>query len=356
MNLLLKAGLAVFALLVATPLSAQQRDTTRYFYRPEVTYGMEGMNNPFTVVLQGGFEMLAYHQAERFDTFPYRFAGEIMHESLFSPFKTIREYGVANFINDEFIPYAPGRSNFSVMPNVTLHLIGGGFSYAWMEEYYRYHGVKHPVLAAAATAYFKNLMNEMVEVPPHKMAWVDPISDLYFWDLAAIVLFSQRSVKHFFSREVGIYNWGTMPVLVPSTRLVNTNAYFAMRPVHFRYPVKPVVITGLGALAGISFPVKNDHTVSVTGGLLTADVLFGAPGTNVAPSLEAVPAAGFFWDRNNSLMASALIRATAPVGIRVNMYPGVLKGAASGLGIYGETGPVKHAGLVWRIPGAGLGL
>lgn len=334
-------------------LTAQ--DTTRYFFNPEIDYGSAGIANPFTIVLQNGTEMLAYHENSSLKTFPYRFSADLLFREMTNPVKTVRDYGFGNMINDEFFPFDPGSSNGSIVPNVMLHFIGGGFTYAWTAEYYRYHGFKHPRAMAAATVYLKNLVNEMSEMPPYEVTRVDAISDLFFWDALAIVVFDRPGVKRFFSETIGLYNWGTMPVLTPDGRLRNTNAYYAFRPVRTGWNINPVVVSGLGFLAGVSINGKNGIAFSATAGVLSHSVKPGSEFSNEAPELIVKPAAGFFLDRNNSVLWNVIVKFGEGGNIRSNLYPGLGKGVFRNVGVYAEAGNSMHAGIVWRIPGAGLG-
>jgi hypothetical protein len=300
--------------------------------------------------------MLAFHHIGRFDRFNYNSAMEQLFTSLRHPFREIRTYGIANFINDEFFPFAPLRTNGSFVPNIMLHVLGGGYTFAWMEEYYRYHGFEHPMLAAAATAYVKNFLNELVETPPERMTWVDPISDLFFWDVAALALFSRTEVRTFFTETIGLYQWNTMPVLLPTTQFANTNAFFVFRPVQLSWRVKPILISGLGGLAGFSIPISNSANFSVAAGFLSDEVIFGPPGTAEPPALIAKPALGLYYDRNNSLLGSLLLKASNQISWRVNVYPGLIHGGAGRFGFYAENRGTFHAGIAFRITGFGIGI
>ena len=124
-----------------------------------------------------------------------------LYKKLKTPIEDIRAYGVKNLINDEIFPINLKTTNFNFVPNLTAHLLAGGYFYAYLSEYYDYHNVKYPKLLAFATVSIKNISNEIIETPLYNYPRVDHLTDLFFWDLMGILVFSSNHVKYFLVRH-----------------------------------------------------------------------------------------------------------------------------------------------------------
>ena len=110
------------------------------------------------------------------------------------------------------------------------HLVGGGMSYRRMREYYTWHGVSHPNLAAITTLTAYHLLNETVEMNDRTGWRVDPIADVYVFDLAGVLVFSSDTVSRFFGRTLNMADWSFMPLYDPETgNLENVGQNYMVR-------------------------------------------------------------------------------------------------------------------------------
>nr|HQI50305.1 hypothetical protein [bacterium] len=191
--------------LAAAVLHAGQPD--RYFYKG-LPYGSQSLVNPVTMILHGGYGILAMeNRPHKPLDLPYEAGWENLWDNLLHPFDAIDAYGWVNFISGELIPFSIHSKHAQYWPNYTMHLFGGGMSSRMMTEWFACRQIPHPALFSAATMAVYHLLNETVENGEFRGYNVDPIADLYIFDPLSIVLFSNDKVARFFSETLNYADW-----------------------------------------------------------------------------------------------------------------------------------------------------
>jgi len=347
-----RISLSFFLLvLCSTSLVAQQ---DYYFYKPEINYGTIGSANPINLIVTDGFEMIGILSPSReLNQLQISKRYSLFKEKFKTPLKDLKAYGFSNVINDELFPYNLKESNLNFVPNITAHLLAGGYFYAYLSEYYHYHGFKFPKLMAFGTVYLKNLANEIIETPLVRYTRVDHLTDLFFWDVLAILTFSSSTVKQFFSETISISNWSPIPVLSPSSRISNLKNFIALQRAKKTMLFEPVLMLGLGVMGGLSYALNPSYSLSLLGGSLTQFVYKKYSGRKdiLLESITTKEAVGLFLDKNNSLMASLIVKNDKDQFMRLNIFPGLVNNQ---LGAYVEIGKYPIFGLTFRSLGFGI--
>lgn len=136
-------------------------DKPYYFYNPDQEYGSELRFSPFTLWVNGSFDIL-------------RNGGH--YKDIFKP-------------------------------NFGLHLIGNGMQFVKLSEWYDYHQYSYPKLLSFATTTTYHLFNEIFENGSFKGTNVDPISDILIFNPLGMLLFSTSAFKEFFFEKLPLLDW-----------------------------------------------------------------------------------------------------------------------------------------------------
>lgn len=328
----------------------------RFFHN--VPYGSDTQFNPWSVFLNHGFDQLRTSQRRDFTRYPYGASFSAVMRSVIRPDKSIRRYGVGNWLRDEIFPLSLKSSGGGQWyPNYTLHLFGSGVTYVRLIDWYRDHGLEsHPEIAAGVTHFAYHLLVETNENGPTADRGVDALSDLLVFDIASIVLWNQDWMRRRFSGSVEVTDWyGQISLGEPGRTIENAYSMVVVRaPLPRTDDWKIVVTHGLVFLVGASRRIGTNGWITVGGG-------FDAPANPVidpstgkkTATLE--PNGGLFIDRGGSLLVSLVTRGGSNNGPTLNIYPGVFgRGALSpGLWVQQNRGGGVRFGLSSRI---GLGL
>ncbi len=335
-----KLILMVAALIICTSVAAAQNvngESHTYFYRG-LNYGSESLYNPLSFIINGGFDILQTEDRTRnLERVAFATGVKNVTFNLSSPFKSIRAYGVKEFFADEILPVSADKKNMQWLPNYELHLIGGGMEYRAMAEWYAAHGFDYPKTASLVTMAVQHFVNEVVENNNYLGRTVDPIADIYVFDPLGILLFSLDPVCEFFSRTLNLTDWSYQPAYNPTLgNLENAGQNFIIK---YRFPFGRKYALfyhfGMNGLLGLSYEFEQGKWFSVAGGLRnTEDVL--VPEIAGARKQTAVLEwnAGFFYDRNNSLLFSLLVTGQRSYGIVANVYPGLVSIAGFSPGFF----------------------
>jgi len=193
-----------------------------------------------------------------------------------------------------------------------------------MREWYRDHGFTHEVRWSIATMISYHLLNETVEMDD-KTGWrVDPIADIYLFDVAGILLFSSDTVSRFFGRTLNMSDWSFQPFYEPRRgRLENVGLKYMMRlRLGRETPWYLFYHWGNSGELGLTRHLGGDHYLSSGAGWVAKnlkDVDGFSETVNLARSF------GLFYDRGGSLMASALYSKNLDDRWRINLYPGLFR-------------------------------
>lgn len=343
----------LFFLLTSTDLFSQ----TNYFYSGK-TYGSEALYNPVSLILNGSFDIIQFEDLSRkFSQINFRNGYSNVNRNIFSPFSNIAAYGWGNFIKTEVLPIEFKRKNAQWWPNYQLHLIGGGMTFAAMEEWYQLHGFTYPKTASAATVFIYHYLNEVVENNNYQGTNVDPISDIYLFDLGGALLFSSDKVKRFFSKSLHLRDWSLQPAYTPATgELHNNGQYFSVK--WFFHPEDTYGLFyyfGINGITGVSYRVTEQSTISLGGGL-RAKKQQAVEGAINQKTVKTVWTAGAFWDKNGSLMSSVFFSGLSDYFINLNIYPGVLPTGELNTGLWvalHRKGSVAFGFNILGFPGLG---
>ena len=317
----------IFKILILFISISVLQSGEKYYYTGK-DYGNEYLYNPLYVILNGSFDIIQFESNSRkIFELPYGIGSANLLKNLGKPFKSINEYGTWNFISNEVFPLTFRKEGMQWWPNYGMHLIGGGMTFASLEEWYDYHNFPQPYLFSAVTTMFYHYWNEVVEMEDYQGWTVDPIADLYIFDIASIVLFSFDDVKKFFREELNLADWSLQPsITIPSWELQNNGQYFSVRwYLPFYNKLALFGYYGLNGLGGVSYKTSDDESISL--GLGTRGASRYIIDTNASSrqyTLNLTWNAGLFWDRNNSLLASVLFSGQENNLCNINIYPGAI--------------------------------
>jgi hypothetical protein len=321
--------LTCIVLITALLFTAKAQDSTvshgPYFYKG-LDYGSQSTFNPITVIINGGFDMLQVGNNRDVTKIPWSKSFSNVMANFANPIKPINNYGWWNFMQDQVIPISLRQKDGQWWPNYTLHLVGGGMEYAMTKEWYEYHNFEYPTFYAVMTMASYHMINEITENLDLQGDNVDPIADLWLFDAGGIVLFSFDNVKRFFSEDLNLTDWSTQPSFsLKDGRLHNVGQYFSIKwKLPFSDKWHLFYYFGLNGLGGLSYKRDDGSSISVGVGFKTKDLIDLDKAKN-KKTVELVPNMGFFYDVNNSLMASVSLSAKTDYVIQANLYPGLVK-------------------------------
>lgn len=332
----------------------------RYFYHGR-DVGSEATFNPFSVLLNRGFDALQLRRDAR-SPITGRYwalnAGNVV-DNLAEPFRSIEAYGSWRFVREEILPFdfTPAGSRWA--PNYGLHLLGGGVDFVGMREWFEDHHAPAPALLSALTLFGGAFLNETIENYGIQGPNTDAIADMYVFDLGGILLFSIDDVAAFFSEDLLVSDWSLQPVLTfPRWQMHNQGNYFAVKwPLPFHERLRLFGYGGYSSLAGLSYVVGSGYSVSVAGGGKIAEVRARRIGL-VDNVITFEPSAAVFFDHRGSLLASLQVADVEDYFIHLNVYPNAFFRTTPGMGFFGVVGQDGRfiAGLSFAEGPWGLGV
>ena len=310
-------------------------DGVRYFYTGQKD-GSESLFNPVNLILNGSYDIIQLDgQSRNLLDYPYSYASGQVFQNLRDPFTPISHYGWGNFFKNEILPFGFNERNSQGWPNYNLHLIGGGMTYRALCEWYNEYGFPAPVAFSLATVAAYHVMNEVVENGYFTGDNVDPIADIYIFDIGGIILFSFDNVNRFFSRTLNLADWSLQPsISVLNGTLRNNGQYFSIK---WKFPNSAhwhlFYYFGLDGVLGTSY--KWDDGSALSGGFGLRSVRRET--VNAATNQQTVALTwnlGFFYDHDNSLLASLFFNGTFKDAVTLNVYPGVFSVAEFSPGVW----------------------
>ena len=349
-----------FAVLFASHLYSQQN---RYYYYQPSTYGSDGLFNPISLLANGGFDsyqIIDDRQPILNVTYWNRGATNIWRSAT-SPLPVISKFGWSRFLRQEVFPTSLDIDDAQYAPNYALHLIGGGMEYRKISEWYDYQGFPVPFFFGAATRIAYEFLNEAAENGPAFYPNEDCLPDMLIFQPLGILLFSFDDVSEFFSSTLSLNDW-SQPVVLTFAPLAVRNAgqNFVMKlGLNRERSTSLFFHFGDFALLGLSFKTNGVEAVSVGAGLAST-------GTKELPIQNGVPSntvitramAGVYYDRNNSLLASAVYSDNQNNRLRLNIYPGLLSYSSFSPGFFVTLGNHGEmiAGITAHVLPIGLGV
>jgi hypothetical protein len=295
-----------------------------YFYKRRGE-GSDQLTNPLRLILNGGFGIIqAENRSNVLSDIDYQNGWDNVWNNLLNPIDAIEQKGWWEFISSELLPVSFNSGDAQYWPNYWNHLLGGGFSYRLMREWYRAHGFAHEVSWSLGTMVVYHLLNETVEMDDKTGPRVDPIADIYIFDVAGILLFSSDRVSRFFGQTLNMSDWSSQPIYDPVRgRLDNVGIKYMIRlrlgrttPWYLFYH------WGNGGEFGLTRKLGGEHFLSFGAGWVAKN-LENVDG--ISETVNLATSAGIFYDRGGSLMASALYSRKLDTRWQINLYPGLLE-------------------------------
>ena len=202
------------------------------------------------------------------------------------------------------------------VPNYTLHLIGAGYDFRRMSEWYETHEVNHPYFWGTVTILAAEVGNEALESSNERdISAHDHIADLYFFDTAAKVLFANDRVAKFMVDELQLTVWNFRPMYFPKDRHIhNAGTNYICRPKSLSTEkTSPFIHMGMMPMVGVSRRLPEQFRLSIGMG----------PSYRNPLTSEGMLGGGFFVENHDDLMASIYLNGTEHYRMRVNLFPGI---------------------------------
>lgn len=310
-------------------LWGQKIDSTKktYFYHA-YNYGSMAMFSPWSVVLNGSFDVLQLDGKNRNITrLPYGTGLKNVFNNTFGhPGATISQIGWGRWLTTEVLPLNFTMQGAQWLPNYQLHLIGGGMTFRMLQEWYQHHGVAAPGAWAAGTIALYHVVNEAVENEAFVGYNTDPIADLLVFDWLGAVLFMSDDVSEFFAETLHLTDWSHLPMITfPNGQLGNNGLYYSMKwNIPNSEKLSAWYMMGMSNMAGASYKLDAENSITVGAGARGRN-LYMVDARVRALTLNLVPTGGVFWDKNNSLMASLTASGQEDQTVILNVYPGVIE-------------------------------
>lgn len=310
--------------LFCISISLEAQDSS-YFYHGR-SFGSEAAYNPISVILNSGFDMLQVDHPRDLRRLPLNHGAENVARNIADPFGPIHRYGVGNFMKDQVIPLGLSKKDGQWWPNYTLHLIGGGMTYVALTEWYQFYNYEYPKTMAAGTKILYHVINETVENGEYRGDNVDPIADIYLFDIGGVILFSSDNVKRFFSETMNLADWSLQPsISLRNLHMENNGQFFSLK---WKFPFSDrwhlFYFFGTNGVGGLSYKWDDGSAFSVGVGLAAAKLIMLNNRTN-KQTLDLVWNVGFFYDMKNSLLTSLSISKKTDYALNLNIYPGIIK-------------------------------
>lgn len=321
-------------------------------------FGSESQYSPLSYIINGGYDILQLdtYRDDVF-TYPYASSASTVFRNLGRPLPLINRYGWGRYLRHEIVPLEFSRGA-SWWPNYQLHLIGGGMSYRRMTEWYAHHGFDVPQAWSAGTVMGMHLLNEVMENNAREGEFIDPIADIWIFDIAGILLFESDAVARFFSEELRLTDWSLQPsISLTDGTLQNVGQNFVLRwQLPFWEDYSLMYVFGINGMAGLSRRLADGESLSLVAGLRARDV-FQAEDNPLRLTANLTWSASLYYDRNNSLLASLEFSGISSNLITLNVYPGVVHVAGWSPGLWGTvtTDGGFMAGIAARwLPGVAV--
>ncbi|MCX6137633.1 MAG: hypothetical protein NTV54_09095 [Ignavibacteriales bacterium] len=314
---------AITMLIAGNPLYAQESEP--YFYKGR-DFGSEAMFNPIFLILNGGFDMIQVDKSRDIWSLPIAAGGRHVLKNLADPFGPIHRYGWGNFMKDQVIPLGLSKKDGQWWPNYTLHLVGGGMEYTALSEWFQHYKYPSPRAWAIGTLAVQHMVNEATENGTYEGDNVDPIADIYLFDIGGAILFSFDNINEFFSKTMNLADWSLQPSLsLYDGHLHNNGEFFSVK---WKFPFSDrwhlFYYFGTNGVGGLSYKWEDGSALSVGVGMAASKLIMLNKVTN-KQTLDLVWNLGVFYDIDNSLMTSLSITKKTDYAVNLNIYPGVIR-------------------------------
>jgi hypothetical protein len=316
--------IGLFVALLRFSVSCQETNSFYFYTHPE--YGSQSMFNPASVFLNGGYDVV---QSGLYDAYimrvPYRISFSNVFDNISHPVRQISRHGWKEFIGTEVIPSQLDINHSQYLPNYTLHVLGSGATYRMLCEWNEVHKIPYPKLSAIAFATAYNFLNEIIENGSYTGVNVDPIADMWIFNPLGILLYSFNSVARFMSTSIHVCDWSGMPFIDPFYgKIDNASQNWAIKiPLPKVERPQLFIYLGMSEVAGLSYRIKDDISISGGGGFSVDEILEADSGGSRGRVMTIHYSwnAALFIDKSHSLLFSLLVSNSSIYKIRANLYP-----------------------------------
>lgn len=317
---------------------ADEDEPPKHYFYKGYDYGAQSLYSPLWVILNRGFDTLQLRPKNRsiYDQ-SWLVAMRNVGNNVGSPLSAIGVEGWRRFVEEELVPASWSLQTGRWAPNYTLHLIGGGQTYAELREWYEDHGAPAALATtfSIATLFTAAFLNEAIENRDVVGPNTDCLADLYVFDAGGVLLFSIEPVRRFFSRYVVLSDWSLQPAIT-STRgeLHNVGNYYAAKvPLPWAPKLRLFALGGYSVMPGISYAFTPEYSVTAAAGWKVA-TLDNSGAKTVQNFVSTTHTAGVFVDRNDSLIASLQLSDVTDYFLHLNVYPNALFRSDPGFGFW----------------------
>ena len=233
---------------------------TQLYYRDH-TVGSQWAYNPLATATQ---YVLDGAQVESFETHDFgRDLGSVL-DHLGSPFHQIEDEGWKSFVNTEVFPIDSDHldDSLAILPNVALHMLGGGLVFRKDAEWLKAHDVPAPYLLAATLAMTAEILGEAIEKPAADDT--DEVADVWIWRPLGLLLYGNEDSARWMKDNLDPVDWPSQLVWdVRDEQFRNIGMNYVFRPPllgdgstqFFAY-------TGMTNLFGLSHALGNGELFS----------------------------------------------------------------------------------------------
>jgi hypothetical protein len=332
----------ILPMLARDTSAAEPRERDRYFYKG-YDYGVQSLYSPIYAMLNRGYDALQL-RPDRTMAVSMTDTRNVI-ENLADPFPAIRYYGEdgwGSFLKTEIFPLSYGRTTARWLPNLGLHLLGGGQTFAWMREWFLARDAPDvaATIFAGAALLTGAIVNESIENKGVVGYNTDAIADIYVFDIGGIVLFSFEAVRKFFSKTLVLSDWSLQPALTfPSGHLHNVGNYYSLKvPLPFIDRLKLFVYGGMATMGGLSLKVDRELYISAAAGGRISSFENAGGIQRVENVVQFRPSGALFLDRNESLLAMVQVSNIVDYFFTANVYPNAFFHTEPGLGTWTAVG------------------
>ncbi|MEE2961730.1 MAG: hypothetical protein VYA34_13380 [Myxococcota bacterium] len=219
---------APIAEIADSPNGETHASEQNYFFYNPGGVGAHAFHTPWTIIIESGFEE---YDSRSLNKLNLARGQKLLLKSILNPADILDRYGKKKFLYQQILPAAGVTGGPpAYIPNYLWHLLGGGFRFRLMTEYFTHHGSKYPQLFSWLTLYAGHWLNEAVQAQELKHGSADALADLFFFDWVGKVLFLNDSVSEFFSKVLHLRDWSYQTSWNPLTNsLHNTGQLFWAR-------------------------------------------------------------------------------------------------------------------------------